>query len=760
MKFLLVFKQKKNVDTFLGTIHALTARGHTVALAVQERHDARIEQIATQFDPSTFALAAAPVLRTDAHADTAPLLRSLVDCLHYQQPALREATKLQVRTIDKLREEIMLGASDDAVADLLRHVPAAQIQRLRAVLDLAERHLPTDGLHDEFLRNARPDVVLVSPLVHFGSAQADIVASARALGLPVGMLLFSWDNLSTKGRLHHPPDWMFVWNEQQRREAVALHGFPGERVVIVGAPRFDAFFALGHQLTRENFFTPLGLDPAKPTLLYVCSSPFVSAGELAFVRKWLAALRASGSALTRTCNVIVRPHPDVPLLGPDEPLTAMRWPALHGLQGRVARPFDDPYAVVLRTSDRAMQGLYECIGHSAAVVGLNTSAELEAAIVGKPVYTVLAGARDADGQGSTLHFHYLLEQQGGFVRVAPTLDDHVAQIDGELASPSDATAIRAFVHRFLRPLGSDSAVSPLLAEAIERTFARHASDALAPPAASVHVEPHEPHEPLPSASAATASSASATGAAQPPWGPAPPRAVRSVAFEKPRSSIQMYVPDGTSGRLPGVALSALRWLQTHVGLGDVLYDIGAGDGLYTVLAVKHRGATVVAFEAGYVAFGQLCDNVILNRCDGSVIAVPVALADFEGLGTLKFPAHAPGQRRYAVQRAAWRPRRPSDVGRPLVQPVCVTALDALTERYALPLPHHMRLSDPESLDTVLGGASRLLDSAALRSVFVSVHESTRASLCERLAALRWEPTTETPRTRGRADLVFTRRNVS
>jgi hypothetical protein len=163
MKILLVVKQKKNVDTFLGTIRALMARGHAVTLAVQERKQARIEQLTTDLDTAEFALATPPALRTDAWAETAPLLRSLADCLHYQQPALRGASKLQARTIDKLREELRVGADDHTVTGLLRQVPPQQVQRLRAILGLAEDHLPTDPLYDEFLRALQPDVVLVSP---------------------------------------------------------------------------------------------------------------------------------------------------------------------------------------------------------------------------------------------------------------------------------------------------------------------------------------------------------------------------------------------------------------------------------------------------------------------------------------------------------------------------------------------------------------------------------------------------------------------
>jgi len=717
MKFLLVVKQKKNVDTFLDTIRALIARGHTVSLAVQERHDTRVEQLAADLGPPGFSLTPGPTVRTDEWAETAPLLRSLGDCLHYQQPRLHGAQKLQVRTIDKLREELRLRVDDRGAADVLRQVPLQQIERLRAILGLAEQHLPTDPLYDAFLREEQPDVLLLSPVVHFGSAQADLVASATRLGIPVGMLLFSWDNLSTKGRLHRRPDWMFVWNDRQRTEAAQLHGFPEDRVVVVGAPRFDGFFSLRRQMSAEQFLSPLGLDPAAPTLLYVCSSPFVSAGELAFVHKWLRALRASGGA-ARAANVIVRPHPDIALLGPDVAVEQFRWPAARGMQGLVSRPFDDARALVLRTSDRAMRGLYECIAHSAAVVGLNTSAELEAAIVGRPVYTVLAGDSDADGQASTLHFHYLLEPTGGFVRSAGGLDEHIAQLDAEVDSPSGGAAIRRFVGEFLRPHGIDRPVSPLLAEAIERTFSGVAAPASAP---RPGVEP--------------ADDANGDDDLDVDDGPASAAEARpsvTLAFGKKGARVQMHTQGG--GTPPRIDKTLLRWILDHVGIGDVVYDLTAGSGLYTVVAAKHRGATVVAFEPGYDAFKNLCDNLLLNECDGAVAPLPVALADFEGLGRLKFPLGQPGQARYAVQAERWRPRRPAGEGRPLLQPVCATSLDRAVERYELPPPNHVRVSNLPSVESVIAGASTTLRGGSLRTVFVTMLEKDRATVTAQLVS--------------------------
>ena len=94
MKILFVLKQKKNVETFAATIRALTERGHTVALAVQEHTETRAQQYRDALDSPLFSLVRCPAHRTDRWSDIAWLLRSLRDCVHYQQPAMRNAIKL------------------------------------------------------------------------------------------------------------------------------------------------------------------------------------------------------------------------------------------------------------------------------------------------------------------------------------------------------------------------------------------------------------------------------------------------------------------------------------------------------------------------------------------------------------------------------------------------------------------------------------------------------------------------------------------
>jgi len=146
----------------------------------------------------------------------------------------------------------------------------------------------------------------------------------------------------------------------------------------------------------------------------------------------------------------------------------VRWSGLDG-KGVATRPFGDSHALVLRTHYRRAQGFFEALTHSSAVVGLNTSAALEAAIVGRPVFTVLAGEA-ADGQASTLHFRYLLASEGGCVTLASTLDEHRTQLTAALDDPGQSERLRAFAASFLRPAGWSLPASRVLADTIESVY--------------------------------------------------------------------------------------------------------------------------------------------------------------------------------------------------------------------------------------------------------------------------------------------------
>jgi hypothetical protein len=466
MKILFVLKQRNYLTTFSGVVASLASRGHAVRLAWPDEDVSLPEDLSSPcisvdlWEPK----------RGDEWGPVVGTVRRAADYLRYLEPNYAAAIKLRARAFEKLLHSLSKGerVPDAGWSEMGLGLSSEERDRLLTVTRLMEQAIPSDAKHAAFIESDRPDVVLVSPLIDLGSAQTDVIKSAKALGIPTGMVLYSWDNLSTKGGLHVHPDRMFVWNELQRNEAETLHGYPIERAIATGAPRFDDFFNLRPATDRQSFFAPLGLDPSRRCLIYLASSKFViTDSELPFIQTWVRQIRQSADDTLRTCNIIVRPHPDVKSMGDEGDAELVRWSGIEG-RGHLTRPIDDPQVVVLRTHYRRAQAFYDALHHSAAVVALNTSAAIEAAIVGRPVFTLLAGDDAANGQESTLHFHYLLESNGGCVSLSSGFDEHLRQLIAGLKSGDAGPRLRAFAQSFVRPAGLDVPASTVLAEAIER----------------------------------------------------------------------------------------------------------------------------------------------------------------------------------------------------------------------------------------------------------------------------------------------------
>jgi hypothetical protein len=391
-----------------------------------------------------------PRRRVDAEAawsSFATTVRLMEDYLRFFDPAFAGAGALRARAekrLPRLYRPIVRAAA----------LAGGGGRRLLArLLEATERLIPTTPSIDEFLRQNSPDLVVVTPLVELGSQQVDYVKSARRLGVRSALSVASWDNLTSKGLIRVLPDHVIVWNDAQRAEAAALHRVPADRIVITGAQLFDDWFEAQPSRSREAFCRDVGLDPEKPFVLYVGSSSFIAPEEVPFVERWLSRLRRAPGEAVRSAGVLVRPHPansrQWRAFDPSSFAQTALWPALGA----------DPNA------PQARRDYVDSLWHCAAVVGINTSAQIEAAIVGRPVFTI-RDAGFAHAQEGTLHFRHLIEG-GGPVRVADTLDAHVAQLAEFLErGHGSAERARGFVETFVRPHGLDRRAAPIYASSV------------------------------------------------------------------------------------------------------------------------------------------------------------------------------------------------------------------------------------------------------------------------------------------------------
>lgn len=458
LKLLFFARHWSYLRNFESAIEALAARGHTLHLAV-DREEAMggrqmIERLVARH-PDRLSMGSAPGRAPDGWSELARKIRLGLDYLRFLEPAYADTPHLGDRARERAPQAIVTFSSWPGLRS-----PRGRVL-LAGMLSMLERGLPRNRELERYIAAQAPDLVLITPLVDIGSPQLDHFAAARALGIRTALPVGSWDHLSSKSLLRAPPDAVIVWNEVQKREAVEMHRIPAERVAVTGAQCYDQWFGRVPSRSRESFCARVGLRADRPFVLYACSSLFRgTASEPEFVQAWVEALRASDDPRVKDIGILVRPHP----ARLDEWRTA-------DLSGYKNLAFWGAHPVDAESKDDYFDSMY----YSAAVVGLNTSAFVEAACVGKPVHTVLLPEISTYNQEGTIHFHYLLNVNGGLLRVARSLEEHVPLLAGSLAAAGGGDPrAEQFAAGFVRPYGLEQAATPRFVESIERIAARPA----------------------------------------------------------------------------------------------------------------------------------------------------------------------------------------------------------------------------------------------------------------------------------------------
>jgi hypothetical protein len=432
-------------------LRALGEGGHRVYLAYDEEGTAEergwVENLAREYPSIGFG--PTPNRRGAPWMGFSRRVRLSADFLRFLRPEFAHCADLRRRAARRApRPFVFLSRLALVRSDRGR-------TELSAALKRVERAIPSSREIEAFIASHDPDLVLFTPLLKLGSIQPDYLKSAQALGLRTMLCVASWDNLSSKSLIRFPPDAVTVWNDVQKREAIELHGVPPERVVVTGAQNFDPWFAWKPR-PREEFCRRVGLEPEKPYLLYVCSALFAAnIKEAAFVQDWIRRLRGSSDPRVREAGILIRPHPKRGAEWNNVEFESFANAAIWPRGGSM--PIDR----------EAKADYYDSMFHSAAVVGLNTTALIEAGVVGRPVHTLLA-PEFSGSQTGTLHFAYLMEIEGGLLRVAGDFDEHVRHLSEALQGINWGEAQRRrFLEVFVRPYGLDVTSTSVFLNAIE-----------------------------------------------------------------------------------------------------------------------------------------------------------------------------------------------------------------------------------------------------------------------------------------------------
>lgn len=447
MKVLFAALHLAHFRNFESVIRELTIRGHEVHLTGDEPESlgghGLAERLAAEHSGITWDLL--PRLEDEPWFDAARRMRVALDYARALDP--RYPPKLRARAEERAARVVRWATRLPWVG---RRATVGALKRF-------ERLMPPSAVMVEYLRKRAPDVVVLASLTYSRSQQLDVLKAARVLEIPVAAAIMSWDHLSSKALLHIVPDQVIVWNDVQKREAVEMHGLPADRVALTGAQCYDQWFTRTPERSREQFCASMGLDPSVPFVLWVHSalSPTPNPPEPVLVRRWIDALRASADPCLRSLGVLVRPHPERIKEWAGVSLDGVNNVACHG-----RNPIDA----------ESKHDYFDAIYYSSAVIGLVTSAFLEAAIVGRPVLTLTLPEYRMH-QEEMIHFQYLLTVEGGLLHTAPDLDSHFRQLGQAIAlRGARDERNRRFLSAFVRPTGLDLPATPAFVDALERLY--------------------------------------------------------------------------------------------------------------------------------------------------------------------------------------------------------------------------------------------------------------------------------------------------
>ena len=167
----------------------------------------------------------------------------------------------------------------------------------------------------------------------------------------------------------------------------------------------------------------------------------------------------------------------------------------------------------------------------------------------------------------------------------------------------------------------------------------------------------------------------------------------------------------------------VEWIESFFSQGDVLFDVGANVGVYSLVASKFLGGKVevYAFEPAFPNFAQLCKNLVLNGCQESIIALQIALSNETGLDKFNYYSLVPGGAVHALGEAV--DFKGDDFNPVSTQRVLKYRADDFVTQFGVPKPNHVKIDVDGTEFSVLQGMSSILAGPTLRTLMVEVNEA-------------------------------------
>jgi FkbM family methyltransferase len=167
--------------------------------------------------------------------------------------------------------------------------------------------------------------------------------------------------------------------------------------------------------------------------------------------------------------------------------------------------------------------------------------------------------------------------------------------------------------------------------------------------------------------------------------------------------------------------------------GEVLWDVGANVGVFSLYAARGSSLKVLAFEPEAGNYQILARNIDLNRLDGQIQAYCMAFSGTTGLGALNMRWNMAG----ASHHHFGTDRLPTgETFEPIFrQGVLGLSIDDFMTIFQPPFPDHIKIDVDGIEGDIVRGAEKAFCDPRLKSVLIEIQDSNPAeaeALIERM----------------------------
>jgi FkbM family methyltransferase len=192
-----------------------------------------------------------------------------------------------------------------------------------------------------------------------------------------------------------------------------------------------------------------------------------------------------------------------------------------------------------------------------------------------------------------------------------------------------------------------------------------------------------------------------------------------MAVESPAGRVYFSTPNRATAWRVDTLFSkepdTIDWIASFEP-GDILVDIGANVGMYTIWAAKTRGARVIAFEPESQNYALLNRNIVRNGLGDLVTAYCASLSDAAGFGQLALSMFELGSSVHQYSRSGETRDKPAA----FLQGSYSTTLDILVADGIVPVPCHVKIDVDGIEPKIVRGARNTFANPALKSVLIEV----------------------------------------